>query len=702
MDNRPHAEMEQAKGGNVMPRTCTLLAALVLITATVLVSLVAAMPLGTITEFALSSTSSPFRIAAGPDAHLWFTDQGTRAIGRITTDGTIAEFSIALNGGNAGSVPRQIKVGADGNIWFTDVGAIPAIGRITASGTITEYSLPTGSVPTALAVGTDGNLWFTDKSVGAPAIGRITPSGAITEFGIAANGGNIGSLPNGITSGPDGNLWFTDQGATKAIGRITTNGAITEFSAGLNAPSLPAAITPGPDGNIWFTDQGTPSAPKAIGRITTAGQITELSSGLSANSLPGEITPGADGNVWFTDQGTTPKAIGRITPSGTTWTVAMYPLNTGSIPNGFRTGPDGNLWFTDTGTTKAIGQFGVGAPMASIAQPVVDGSGRQGTQQMCDGARWADWAGQQPSLNAFGFDGYQWRIDGNAVTGETAQSYTPAVADIGHELSCTVTVTYTLFPTTESTTSAPVIVSAQPPTLTLPNDLAVEATNPAGIAVSYTATATDPIDGPIMPTCTPASGTTFSVSPNNVAAHTVTCSATNSFHVSASGSFSVLVVDTTPPTLHLPSELTVDANSPNGAVVSFIATATDLVDITDQVDCQPASGSPFRIGHTAVTCAATDKHGNTSAPRSFDVYVKGASAQIGDQIALVASTGGGSFASQLESALAQFAGGSYSAACGSLGAYINHLRAQSGKQFSVSQANALIANANRIRVLIGC
>jgi hypothetical protein len=114
--------------------------------------------------------------------------------------------------------------------------------------------------------------------------------------------------------------------------------------------------------------------------------------------------------------------------------------------------------------------------------------------------------------------------------------------------------------------------------------------------------------------------------------------------------------------------------------------------------CTSASGSTFPIGHTTVTCTATDKHGNTSAPASFDVYVKGATAQIGDQIALVGSTGGGSFASQLENALAQLAGGSKTAACGSLGAYINHLQAQSGKQFSVSQAARLITNANRIRV----
>jgi len=664
-------------------------------------SLVMTAPLGMITEFSLGPTSFPFRIAAGPDGNVWFTDQGTKAIGRITVSGTITEISIALNGGNIGSVPRQIKVGADGNIWFTDIGSPPAIGRITTSGTITEFNLPAGSVPTALAVGTDGNLWFTDKSVSAPAIGRITMSGAITEFGIAANGGNVGSLPNGITSGPDGNLWFTDQGATKAIGRITLSGAITEFSAGLIVPSLPAAITPGPDGNVWFTDQGTPQTPKAIGRITTAGQITELSSGLSANSIPGEITPGADGNLWFTDQGITPKAIGRITPTGVTWTVAIYGLNAGSIPNGLRTGPDGNLWFTDTGSTKAIGQFGVDAPTASIAAPLIAGSGQQGTQQVCEGDRWADWAGQQPSLSAFGFDGYRWLLDGGAIAGQTAQAYTPTVADIGHQLTCTATVTYTLFPTTESVTSAATTVTARPPTLLLPGEITVEAASLAGTAVTYTATATDPVDGPITPNCTPASGTTFSVSPDNLTAQTVTCSATNSFHVTASGRFMVRVLDTTPPTLRVPNNVVVDATSLGGANVSFTATATDLVDVIVQADCEPAPGT-FAIGRTTVTCTATDKHGNNSAPGSFEVYVKGATAQIDDQIGLVGSTGGGSFASQLESAMADLASGRGTVACGSLGGYVNHVQAQSGKQFSVSQATALIANANRIRAVIGC
>jgi hypothetical protein len=102
-----------------------------------------------------------------------------------------------------------------------------------------------------------------------------------------------------------------------------------------------------------------------------------------------------------------------------------------------------------------------------------------------------------------------------------------------------------------------------------------------------------------------------------------------------------------------------------------------------------------------VECAATDASGNT-ATGSFTVTVQGAAAQLTDQLALVGSTGGGSFADQLENVLASLTAGNETAACGSLGAYAHHLHAQAGKQFSSSQATTLIANATRIEAVIGC
>jgi streptogramin lyase len=408
----------------------------------------AAAPLGQISEFSggLNAGSHPVGIAPGADGNVWFADNGsTPAIGRITPSGQITEFTTGLS---QFSQPIDIAPGADGNLWFTDSGGPRAIGRITPSGQITEFAagLSQAGLPGGIALGSDGNVWFTDR---AGAIGRVTPSGQITEF---STGLNPGSVPSFIAPGADGNLWFTDSGATKAIGEITPSGQITEFSAGLNPGSVPDAIAPGIDGNVWFTDAGST---RAIGRITPDGQITEFSGSILAES----IAPGPDGEEWFGDVGA--RAIGRITTSGQ---ISEYPtgLNPRSFPAFMSSGPDGNVWFTDVGDTAAIGRIGTGSPSPSQGVPAVIGSAQVGTQQVCAGDRWADWAGVPPAMDAFGLDGYQWLLDGTPLVGQTSRSYTPTGGDVGHQLTCRVTVTYPLpLLITASATSPPVTVLSQ-------------------------------------------------------------------------------------------------------------------------------------------------------------------------------------------------------------------------------------------------
>jgi len=154
-----------------------------------------------------------------------------------------------------------------------------------------------------------------------------------------------------------------------------------------------------------------------------------------------------------------------------------------------------------------------------------------------------------------------------------------------------------------------------PPALSLPPNQTAEATGPGGANVTYTATATDTQDGPLIPTCSPASGALFPLGVTQV-----NCSVTDSLDLSASGSFTVTVADTTPPTLNLPSDITAEATGPAGTDVNYTATATDLVDGPVPVSCTPASGSTFPVGATTVNCSAADAHDNT-VTGSFKVTV---------------------------------------------------------------------------------
>jgi hypothetical protein len=153
------------------------------------------------------------------------------------------------------------------------------------------------------------------------------------------------------------------------------------------------------------------------------------------------------------------------------------------------------------------------------------------------------------------------------------------------------------------------------PVLRLPESITTEATGPSGAVVTFTATASDAVDGSVPVTCTPVSGSTFPLGTRSVS-----CSAINSAGLSSNGSFDVTVEDTTPPALSLPADFFRFTSSTSGTAVTYTATASDLVSGPLSPVCSPASGATFALGATTVTCTATDAAGN-QATGSFSVTV---------------------------------------------------------------------------------
>jgi hypothetical protein len=307
--------------------------------------------------------------------------------------------------------------------------------------------------------------------------------------------------------------------------------------------------------------------------------------------------------------------------------------------------------------------------------------------------------------------------------GGAAVSYTaPTASDLvdgSRPVTCTPTsgATFSIGTTTvtcsatdthgnpASTTFTVKVQDTTPPVISgTPANITAEATGPGGAAVSYTApTASDLVDGSRPVTCTPTSGAIFSIGTT-----TVTCSATDTHGNPASTTFTVKVQDTTPPNLALPGPITTDATSPGGAIVTFTATANDLVDGNLPVSCTPASGATFAIKTTTVTCTAADTRNNTSSG-TFTVTVKSATTQVADQITLVGNLTGVSAATKpsliakLNDIETSLAGGQINTACNQLGAYVNQIMALQGKQqITQSAATQLVNNANRIMSVLGC
>ena len=165
------------------------------------------------------------------------------------------------------------------------------------------------------------------------------------------------------------------------------------------------------------------------------------------------------------------------------------------------------------------------------------------------------------------------------------------------------------------------------------------------------------------------------------------------------------------PTLSLPtSPPTVDATSPQGATVTYTATASlpDDPSSAPTLVCSPLSGSTFPIGTTTVTCTASDAASPPdSTTGSFQVVVKGAAAQISDLIALVDSFAlpqglQTSLDAKLQAALQAVNSGQTSAACNQLSAFINEVQSQAGKMLTPGQAQQLLAAATQIQAVLAC
>jgi len=202
------------------------------------------------------------------------------------------------------------------------------------------------------------------------------------------------------------------------------------------------------------------------------------------------------------------------------------------------------------------------------------------------------------------------------VNGTGAATCAPVSGSTFGHGATSVTCTATDAAGNSASSTFTVTVTNIAPTFTAPADQTVEATGAAGAVVTYAASGADVEDGTIAAVCAPASGATFALGTT-----TVNCTATDTEGVSATGSFTVTVVDTTAPSIAATANISVAATSAAGAAVTYAAPATtDLVNGTGAATCAPTSGSTFAAGATTVTCTATDVAGN-SASSTFTVTV---------------------------------------------------------------------------------
>jgi streptogramin lyase len=169
---------------------------------------------GVITELPRAQTATYVTgLVSGPDGNLWITNVSATwgdSVAKVSTVGWGTYTYYHPSSPSAG--PQSITVGPDNNLWFTEQNS-NKIGRLTTTGLLTEFALAAGRGPQGITAGPDGALWFTEKT--GNMIGRISTTGVVSEYAVPTAAGQ----PWGITLGPGGDLWFTEQGGNK-IGKV--------------------------------------------------------------------------------------------------------------------------------------------------------------------------------------------------------------------------------------------------------------------------------------------------------------------------------------------------------------------------------------------------------------------------------------------------------------------------------------------------
>lgn len=149
------------------------------------------------------------------------------------------------------------------------------------------------------------------------------------------------------------------------------------------------------------------------------------------------------------------------------------------------------------------------------------------------------------------------------------------------------------------------VVSVAPPEITLLGDNPL--THECHAAFTDPgATATAACPGPL------SLATNSTVDPNAVGAYSISYVASDACGKSATNTRTVFVVDTTPPAITCPADLSIVTTDPLGANVSFTVTAADECDANPTVVSEPASGSFFAAGTNTVNGYAYDSSLNTN------------------------------------------------------------------------------------------
>jgi uncharacterized protein (TIGR03437 family) len=279
--------------------------------------------------------------------NIYFTDQFTGLVRKVTTDGCIRPAAggshFSGDGGLASAAslffPEGVAAGRDGTVLIADT-FNNRIRKVTAAGQIsTLAAAPQVLVPAAVAADRSGNFYIADS--GTEQVLRINSGGGINV--VVGEGGNgpAGqvqlelSAPAGLAVDASGNLLIVEQDKSRVL-KITPSGTVTTFAgtgqSGFSGDGGPAAnarlgsplgVAVDDGGNVYIADAGNARIRKVSGdgviRTVAGGGQQAPQSGLPATEAAlcgvGSVAVDSRSNLFFGNR--CDNAVWMVPTSGT-------------------------------------------------------------------------------------------------------------------------------------------------------------------------------------------------------------------------------------------------------------------------------------------------------------------------------------------------------------------------------------------------
>jgi hypothetical protein len=204
-------------------------------------------------------------------------------------------------------------------------------------------------------------------------------------------------------------------------------------------------------------------------------------------------------------------------------------------------------------------------------------------------------------------------------------------------------------------------------------------------------------------TATRSDGALALDAPYGVGTTTITWTARDGSGNEATAVQTIVVNDAEAPVVTVPANFIVSATMPTGAIVNYAASASDNVSVTSW-SCTRESGTVFPMGRNSVTCTAADAAGNSTS-RDFTAMVLGAPEQI---VQLIEYVKGVTIPSVYQTQLLDFLTKVLSDprntpyACRTLDYFIAAVKLRRGTAIAAAKADRMIADARRIKAVLGC